>query len=128
MPLAGVESLLRVGVVVSPGLRPAPAAARAQVRGGLAELPPHPRMHGDVPGVVAHPVRVQLARGRAADAARTVDQRVTGAPPATPGSLSPSDFDLLRALSSVAWQAWEQERKWQRQEATLCWEVIFGAK
>lgn len=53
---------------------------------------------------------------------------VTDAPQVTPGSLSPSDIDLLTSLGSVAWQAWEQERKWQLQEAISSWEVIFGAK
>jgi hypothetical protein len=53
---------------------------------------------------------------------------VTDAPQVTPGSLSPADIDLLASLGSVAWQAWEQERKWQLQEATSSWEVIFGAK
>jgi hypothetical protein len=53
---------------------------------------------------------------------------VTDAPQVTPGSLSPPDFDLVSSLASVAWQAWEQERKWQLQEATSSWEVIFGAK
>jgi hypothetical protein len=53
---------------------------------------------------------------------------VTDSPRVTPGSLSPTDFDMLHALSAVAWHAWEQERNWQLQEATSRWEFIFGAK
>jgi hypothetical protein len=52
---------------------------------------------------------------------------VTGAPRVMPGALSASDFDLIDSLSSVASQAWEQERQWQLQEAILRWELIFGA-
>jgi hypothetical protein len=52
---------------------------------------------------------------------------VTSAPRVTPGSLSASDYDLLNSLSSVAWQAWELERQWELQDASLRWELIFGA-